>query len=77
MCKKPQVVRYGSFFSSLKMERIRKRIYETRDLARADTFEYIEIFYNCGRRHSHLDMSISRRLNAPQCGAKISLLYRR
>ena len=43
-----------SFFSSLKKERIRKRIYKTRDLARADIFDYIEIFYNRTRRHSHL-----------------------
>lgn len=40
--------------SSLKKERIRKRIYKTRDLARADVFDYIEVFYNRTRRHSHL-----------------------
>jgi putative transposase len=43
-----------SFFSSLKKERIRKRIYKTRDLARADIFDYIEVFYNRTRRHIHL-----------------------
>ena len=43
-----------SFFSSLKKERVKKRIYKTRDLARADLFEYIEMFYNSTRRHSHL-----------------------
>lgn len=43
-----------SFFSSLKKERIRKRIYKTRDLAWADIFDYIEVFYNRARRHSHL-----------------------
>lgn len=43
-----------SFFSSLKKERIRKRIYKTRELARADVFDYIEAFYNRVRRHSHL-----------------------
>ncbi len=43
-----------SFFSSLKKERIKKRIYRTRDLARADVFDYIEVFYNRQRRHSHL-----------------------
>jgi putative transposase len=43
-----------SFFSSLKKERIKKRIYKTRDLARADIFDYIEVFYNRQRRHSHL-----------------------
>ena len=35
-----------SFFSSLKKERIRKHIYKTRDLAKADVFDYIEGFYN-------------------------------
>ncbi len=43
-----------SFFSSLKTERIKKRIYKTRDLAKADIFDYIEMFYNRVRRHSHL-----------------------
>ena len=43
-----------SFFSSLKKERIKKRIYKTREMARADIFDYIEVFYNRNRRHSHL-----------------------
>jgi putative transposase len=43
-----------SFFSSLKKERIKKRIYKTRDLTHADVFDYIEVFYNRKRRHSHL-----------------------
>ena len=43
-----------SFFSSLKKERIRKRIYKPRNLTRADIFDYIEVFYNRTRRHSHL-----------------------
>lgn len=43
-----------SFFSSLKKERIKKRIYKTRELAREDIFDYIEVFYNRQRRHSHL-----------------------
>lgn len=41
-------------FSSLKKEPIRKRVYKTREMARADIFDYIEIFYNRSRRHSHL-----------------------
>ena len=41
-----------SFFSSLKTERIARRIYRTRDQARADVFDYIERFYNAKRRHS-------------------------
>ena len=43
-----------SSFSSLKKERIRKRIDKTRDLARSDVFDYIEAFYNRTRRHTHL-----------------------
>ena len=43
-----------SFFGSLKKERIRKQVYRTRTLAKADTFEYIEMFYNRTRCHSHL-----------------------
>jgi len=43
-----------SFFSSLKKERIKKRIYKTRVLAKSDVFDYIESFYNRTRRHSHL-----------------------
>jgi len=35
-------------------ERLRKRVYKTRELARADIFDYIEVFYNRQRRHDHL-----------------------
>jgi putative transposase len=41
-----------SFFSSLKTERIGRKVYRTRDAARADVFDYIERFYNTIRRHS-------------------------
>ena len=34
--------------------RIRKRIYRTRREAKADLFDYIEMFYNRTRRHSYL-----------------------
>jgi putative transposase len=43
-----------SFFSSLKKEQIKKRIYTTREIATAEIDEYIELFYNRTRRHSHL-----------------------
>jgi len=43
-----------SLFSSLKKERIKKRIYRIRVMAIADIDEYIETFYNQIRRHSHL-----------------------
>lgn len=42
------------FFSSLKKKRVNKRLYKTRDLTRADIFNYIEKLYNPTRRHSHL-----------------------
>ena len=40
-----------SFFSVLKMERIKRRIYPTRTTAASDVFDYIEMFYNPIRRH--------------------------
>jgi putative transposase len=43
-----------SFFSSLKKERVRKRIYKNREAATADISDYIDVFYNKTRRHSHL-----------------------
>ena len=44
-----------SFFQLLKRERIKRRIYATRDEARADVFDYIELFYNTRRRHGYND----------------------
>ena len=44
-----------SFFSTLKTERTSRKVYQTRDEARADVFDYIERFYNARRRHSTLD----------------------
>jgi len=43
-----------SFFSSLKIERVYRKKYVTREEARADAFDYIEMFYNPRRRHSTL-----------------------
>ena len=43
-----------SFFASLKKERIKKRIYNTRDMATIDVSDYIDSFYNPGRHHSHI-----------------------
>lgn len=40
-----------SYFGLLKRERIRRRIYPTKEAARADLFDYIEMFYNPKRRH--------------------------
>jgi len=40
-----------SFFQLLKRERIKRRIYASREEARQDVFNYIELFYNSKRRH--------------------------
>ena len=40
-----------SFFQLLKSKRIRKQIHTARNDARADVFNYIELFYNSKRRH--------------------------
>lgn len=39
------------FFNLLKRERIRRKIYKTREEARQDIFDYIEMFYNPKRKH--------------------------
>ena len=44
-----------SFFNSLKNERVFHRRYATRAAAKADLFDYIEVFYNRKRRHSSLN----------------------
>lgn len=41
-----------SFFQLLKRERIRRRSYPTRDAARQDVSEYIEMFYNPKRKRT-------------------------
>ena len=41
-----------SFFQLLKRERIRRKTYATRQDARADVFNYIEMFYNPKLRHN-------------------------
>jgi len=43
-----------SFFNSLKNERVHGSRYRTRADAKADVFQYIEVFYNRVRRHSRL-----------------------
>ena len=43
-----------SFFATLKVELVYEREWETRVEARAEVFEYLEVFYNGERRHSSL-----------------------
>lgn len=42
-----------SFFSLLKTERIKRKIYKTRNEARSEIFNYIEFNYNLKRRHGN------------------------
>jgi putative transposase len=42
------------FFGSLKRERTSHQYYETRQEAREDVIDYIEMFYNSTRKHSYL-----------------------
>jgi len=43
-----------SFFHTLKTEHVHHQRYWTREEARQDIFEWIEVFYNRVRRHSTL-----------------------
>ena len=43
-----------SLFSTMKTERVYRRLYRSRNEARADLFDWIERFYNLRRRHSAL-----------------------
>ena len=40
------------FFGSMRIERMRRKVYRTREQARADGFNSIERVYNPTRRHS-------------------------
>jgi len=61
-----------SFFSSLKTERTGRKIYRTRDDAKADVFDYIERFYNPKRRHS----TIGYLPGTPDPGSRLTGLSR-
>ena len=47
-----------SFFHRLKIERVYRRNYRTRDEAKNCIFNYIDIYYNRKRRHSAIDNNI-------------------
>lgn len=48
------IVSWSDFFWGLKSERTDGKIYKTRDMAKADVMDYIEMFYNSRRLHSTL-----------------------
>jgi len=56
-----------SFFQLLKRERIRRRTYQTRDAARQDVFDYIEMFYNPNRKHTNNGMLSPIECEERQC----------
>jgi len=58
-----------SFFSSLKKERVKRRIYQTREEGRSDVFEYIEVFYNRNRSHSSLGQLSPYEFERASCGS--------
>jgi transposase InsO family protein len=47
-----------SFFHTLKVERVHRKNYRTREEAKNCIFNYIEIYYNRKRRHSAIDNNI-------------------
>ena len=53
------------YFQLLKRERIRRHIYLTREAARSDVFNYIEMFYNTWRRHG-----FNNQLSPEECEAQ-------
>ena len=55
-----------SFFSSVKKELVRRKIYPTEEEAKADLFDYIEMFYNPRRRHSRIGGVSREVLERPQ-----------
>ena len=44
-----------SWFASLKKEQVHLQHFKTREQARSNIFDYIEVFYNKVRRHSKIN----------------------
>ena len=65
-----------SFFSSLKKERIRRRIYPSREEARADVFDYIEVFYNRNPPAQSPRSSQSARLRTGSPNTGLTVVYK-
>jgi putative transposase len=53
-----------SFFSTLKNELIAGKLYETRNQARMEVFDYIEVFYNRQRIHQALEYKTPEAMEA-------------
>jgi len=54
------------FFRSLKTERTNHRLYRTREEAKQDVIDYIEMFYNSQRLHSYLGYLSPNDFEAPE-----------
>ena len=52
------------FFGSLKRERTDDRLRATREEAKRDIIDYIEMFYNSRRKHSYFGYSTPAELEA-------------
>lgn len=61
-----------SFFGSLKTERVFFKSYATREDARKDVVDYIEMFYNSKRRHSYLGYMSPRNFEEMMSKGKVS-----
>jgi transposase InsO family protein len=61
-----------SFFGSLKSERVHFANYQTREEAKLDIVDYIEMFYNSRRLHSYLGYISPREFEAMRDLAKAS-----
>ncbi|MFT4712981.1 MAG: transposase InsO family protein [Candidatus Azotimanducaceae bacterium] len=59
-----------SFFGSLKQERVQWHHYQTRSEAPQDVLEYISMFYNSNRLHSHLGYKSPREYEAQKSEMK-------
>ena len=57
-----------SFFNLLKRERSRRRAYKTKEDARSDVFDYIEMFYNPKRKHARNGMLSPADFEGQQAG---------
>ena len=62
-----------SFFKSLKVERIHRRRYATRSLARLDIVDGIEGFYN--RRHLHSSVGYKTPVAVESISVRLKLVY--
>jgi transposase InsO family protein len=59
-----------SFFGSLKNEIVHHRNYQTRDEARTEVFDYVELFYNRKRLHQSLNYQTPMKYKSDKVSSK-------